>query len=71
MYCNSYYSIVSVQKIVMPEVLYEAVIEVEERVILHQKDCQLNLKGDIVQGKTGEQVHMMDYLVLLINCLIV
>lgn len=50
------YSIVLVQKIVMPEVLYEDVIEVEERVILHQKDCQLNLVGDTVQGKTGEQV---------------
>lgn len=40
----------------MPEVLYEDVIEVEERVILHQKDCQLNLVGDTVLGKTGEQV---------------
>ena len=40
----------------MPEVLYEDVIEVEERVILHQKDCQLNLMGDTVLGKTGEQV---------------
>lgn len=50
----------SVQKIVMPEVLYEDIIEVEERVILQQKDCQLNLTGSIVQGKTGEQVHMID-----------
>ena len=50
------YSIVLVQKIVMPEVLYEDVIEVEERVILHRKDCQLNLMDDTVQGKTGERV---------------
>ena len=49
--------VVSMQKIVMPEVLYEDVIEVEERVILHQKDCQLSLIGDTVQGRTGEQVH--------------
>lgn len=40
----------------MPEVLYEAVIEVEERVVLHQDECQLNLSSTI-QGTTGEEVH--------------
>ena len=40
----------------MPEVLYEDIVEVEERVILHQKDCQLNLTSNTVQGNTGEQV---------------
>ena len=40
----------------MPEVLYEDIVEVEERVVLYQRDCQLNLDSDRVQGTTGEQV---------------
>ena len=40
----------------MPEVLYEDIIEVDERVVLYQKDCQLNLDSNTVQGRTGEQV---------------
>ena len=42
----------------MPQVLYEDIVEVEERVILYQKDSQLNCTTNTVQGKTGEQVHM-------------
>ena len=40
----------------MPEVLYEEVIEVEERVVLHQDSCQLQLPVPLVQGNTGEKV---------------
>ena len=40
----------------MPEVIYESIIEVEERVVLCQDNCQLNLKCDTVQGVTGEEV---------------
>lgn len=45
----------------MPEVLYEDIVEVEERVVLCQDNCQLNLYDDNVQGITGEQVHSMMY----------
>ncbi len=40
----------------MPEVLYEEVIEVDERVVLQQDSCQLELKSPLVQGSTGEKV---------------
>ena len=40
----------------MPEVLYEMVVEVEERIVLHKDDCQLNLSSDL-HGTTGEKVH--------------
>uniref|UniRef100_A0A2C9JMB0 5-oxoprolinase n=1 Tax=Biomphalaria glabrata TaxID=6526 RepID=A0A2C9JMB0_BIOGL len=42
-------------EIVCPENLYEEVIEVEERVVLHQMDCELDKHGDLVQGSTGEK----------------
>ena len=40
----------------MPEVLYEEVVEVEERMVLHQDSCQLKLPTPLVQGNTGEEV---------------
>ena len=40
----------------MPEVLYDEVVEVEERVVLHQEACQLLLPGPLIQGNTGEKV---------------
>lgn len=43
----------------MPDVLYEDIVEVEERVILYQKDCELNANSNTVQGRTGEQVCLM------------
>ena len=46
----------SQQRISMPEVIYESIVEVEERVVLSQDNCQLNLKCDTVQGVTGEEV---------------
>ena len=39
----------------MPDVLYEDIVEVEERVVLYQDDCQL-FNGGTVQGMTGEHV---------------
>ncbi len=46
----------SPQEMSMPEVLYEEVLEVEERVVLKQDECQLNLPEPLVQGMTGEKV---------------
>ncbi|XP_072855570.2 5-oxoprolinase [Pogona vitticeps] len=40
----------------MPEVLYEAVVEVDERLILHQEGCQLFGSAPSVTGLTGESV---------------
>lgn len=40
----------------MPETLYEAVVEVEERVVLLQESCRLQLDTPIVTGNTGEKV---------------
>ena len=40
----------------MPETLYEVVVEVEERVLLVQESCQLKLDTPIVTGNTGEKV---------------
>ena len=40
----------------MPETLYSDVIEVKERVVLHQDDCQLNLDTEMANGTTGEKV---------------
>jgi len=40
----------------MPELLYSEVIEVDERVVLRQKSCQLNLPCSLQTGITGEQV---------------
>ena len=47
-----YYS----QEMVMPEVLYDEVVEVEERVVLHQEACQLGMSQPLLQGTTGEKV---------------
>ena len=44
----------SLQKVEMPEVLYEAVVEVKERVILDAPGCQLPHKGSQVAAKNGE-----------------
>ncbi|KAM4028675.1 5-oxoprolinase, partial [Anomaloglossus baeobatrachus] len=46
----------------MPEVLYEEVIEVEERVVLHQEGCQL-LKGPSLKtfmGSTGDSLDVWE-----------
>ncbi|XP_063155873.1 5-oxoprolinase isoform X1 [Candoia aspera] len=40
----------------MPEVLYEAVVEVDERLVLHREGCQLFDSGQLVTGLTGEAV---------------
>ena len=43
----------------MPEVLYEEVVEVRERVVLQQESCQLGLPTPLVQGSTGEMVRIV------------
>uniref|UniRef100_A0A670ZUS2 5-oxoprolinase, ATP-hydrolysing n=1 Tax=Pseudonaja textilis TaxID=8673 RepID=A0A670ZUS2_PSETE len=40
----------------MPEVLYEAVVEVDERLLLHRVGCPLSDSGQWVTGLTGETV---------------
>ncbi|XP_007444496.1 5-oxoprolinase, partial [Python bivittatus] len=40
----------------MPEVLYEAVVEVDERLVLHRDDCRLFDSRQLVTGLTGEVV---------------
>lgn len=40
----------------MPDVIYERVIEVKERVCLVKEECQLNMEGPIATGTTGEKV---------------
>jgi len=40
----------------MPELLYSNVIEVDERVVLKQKNCQLNRPCAVQTGVTGEEV---------------
>ena len=42
----------------MPEVLYEEVVEVEERVVLEQPRCELQLPTPLVEGSTGEKVYL-------------
>lgn len=39
----------------MPEVLYEAVVEVDERLVLHQEGCQLFDSGQRVTGESCSQ----------------
>ena len=48
----------SFQKIKMPATLYEAVVEVDERVVLEQKSCQLLLNTSIVTSNAGESVQV-------------
>ena len=40
----------------MPELLYSEVLEVDERVALRQKNCELNRPCTLETGVTGEQV---------------
>ncbi|CAE1235690.1 OPLAH [Acanthosepion pharaonis] len=44
-------------EIITPEVLYEEVIEVDERLLLKQDKCELDLNCQVVTGKTGEKLH--------------
>lgn len=44
------------QKIERPELLYESVIEVDERVVMQQERCELKRTEKTVESKTGEKV---------------
>ncbi len=46
------------QRIDVPEVLYEEVVEVDERVILAQDNDQLVLPPPTITGTTGEKVSL-------------
>ena len=52
----------------MPELLYSEVIEVDERVVLKQQNCQLSSSCSVQTGVTGEEVshHLSDILLILI-----
>ena len=49
------------QKIEIPDVLYEDIVEVKERVVLHQHNCKLGLNGNLVTGTTTEKVFILMY----------
>lgn len=49
----TYYILQAIKK---PEELYEAVVEVDERLILYRDDCQLNKSCPVVMGTTSEKV---------------
>lgn len=40
----------------MPDVLYEEVVEVEERVVLKKNNCMLNTQCPVEKASTGEEV---------------
>ena len=44
------------QKNEVPDVLYECVVEVDERLVLQQDSCELNLDAHTLTGVTGEKV---------------
>lgn len=44
----------------MPDVLYEDVIEVEERVILQKENCLLPKKHPVEVASTGERVRLVN-----------
>ena len=46
----------------MPEVLYEAVVEVKERVILDHEGCQLTGRGRKVEATNGETLWVFEEL---------
>ncbi|XP_071092367.1 LOW QUALITY PROTEIN: 5-oxoprolinase-like [Haliotis cracherodii] len=47
-------------KIVMPDKLYEEVVEVEERLVLQQDVCQLDRSCHKVTGTTGEELEIWE-----------
>ncbi|XP_078482471.1 5-oxoprolinase [Ciona intestinalis] len=44
-------------QIKVPNVLYEDIVEVEERIILHQDKCCLDISSDVVIGSTKERLY--------------
>nr|CAB3264567.1 5-oxoprolinase [Phallusia mammillata] len=49
-------------KIEIPDVLYEEVVEVKERVVLHQDKCKLGLGEPNIKGSTNEKLHILEKL---------
>lgn len=55
------------QSVTIPDVIYEKVIEVQERVCLVREDCELGLKSPIVTGTSGEKVSLIIIITLINN----
>ncbi len=53
------------QAIRVPEMLYEEVVEVKERLVLHTSRCQINKKCSVEKGKTNAEVGCSFYNELL------
>ena len=41
----------------MPDVLYEEIVEVHERLVFKQDNCQLEKEVEVVTGTTKEEVN--------------
>lgn len=52
----------------MPQVLYEEVVEVEERIALHKDQCCLKHSGPVVRASTGEDVTNRLHTSQLVTC---
>jgi len=48
----------------MPQVLYEEVVEVEERITLHKDECCLKRSCPVVRASTGEDVSSNRFLLV-------
>ena len=53
-----FFFFVNSQEIVTPDVLYEDVVEVDERVVLQQERCEIKRQCPSATGTTGEKVVM-------------
>lgn len=50
----------------MPSVLYDRIVEVDERIVLEQSDCGLKDTSETVTATTGDKVNKCDNLHSLI-----
>ena len=51
-----------------PDVLYEEVIEVKERLVLHTDSCKLKKKVPVITGVTKEQVSLILFIFFSLAC---
>ena len=52
-------NVLLLQEIVCPSQLYDEVIEVEERLVLQQENCQMQMSCPVVTGTTKEKVQFV------------
>ena len=55
----SFHCLIFIQSNEVPPVLYDCVVEADERVVLHQESCQLQLDVQTHVGATGEKVYVI------------